>query len=126
MENQIFDLLTSRVVGGQIVRDPFMNNVIPANRIDPIAAKVQAMIPTATNSALINNYAIVDAYTTTKSIPSLKIDQNSAKRQKSPSIGRNGDKTETRTRSTACPSRSHLRASISIGRQPTALTSIAQ
>lgn len=82
LENQIFDPLTSRVVNGQIVRDPFPNNIIPPNRIDPIAAKIQAMIPGPTNSALINNYAIIDAYTTTKSIPSLKIDQNFGEKTK--------------------------------------------
>ena len=76
LENQIFDSLSTRVVNGQTLRDPFPNNVIPSNRIDPIAAKIQAMIPAATTAALVNNYAIVDAYTTIKSIPSIKIDQN--------------------------------------------------
>jgi hypothetical protein len=33
---QIYDPATARTVNGQIVRDPFVGNIIPSNRIDPI------------------------------------------------------------------------------------------
>ena len=33
----IYDPLTSRIVNGRVVRDPFPGNVIPANRWDPVA-----------------------------------------------------------------------------------------
>ena len=39
MENAIYDPATSREVNGQVVRDPFVNNVIPASRFDPVSAK---------------------------------------------------------------------------------------
>jgi len=32
----IFDPATTRTVNGKVVRDPFLGNIIPANRIDPI------------------------------------------------------------------------------------------
>ena len=32
----IFDPATTRMVNGELVRDPFPGNIIPANRIDPI------------------------------------------------------------------------------------------
>lgn len=38
--NQIFDPLTSRSVGGTLVRDPFAGNVLPASRIHPRAQQV--------------------------------------------------------------------------------------
>ena len=56
MENTIYDPLTSRVVNGQVVTDPFYGNIIPPSRISPIAAKIQAMFPLPTLSGLRNNY----------------------------------------------------------------------
>jgi len=37
-------------------RQPFPNNVIPANRIDPVAAKVAAFSPDPNRDTIINNY----------------------------------------------------------------------
>ena len=37
MENAIYDPRTSRTVNGQVVRDPFPNNVIPRELFDPVA-----------------------------------------------------------------------------------------
>ncbi|HEV8132960.1 MAG TPA: carboxypeptidase regulatory-like domain-containing protein [Acidobacteriota bacterium] len=54
----IFDPLTTRSEGGRLVRNPFQGNVIPANRINPIAAKIlQAIypLPNIPNQRL-NNY----------------------------------------------------------------------
>ena len=48
LENVIYDPLTTRTQSGQIVRDPFLNNVIPAARFDPVAVKIQNLIPKAT------------------------------------------------------------------------------
>jgi hypothetical protein len=36
----IYDPLSSRIEGGKVVRDPFPGNVIPANRWDPLSAKM--------------------------------------------------------------------------------------
>ena len=38
----IFDPLTTRTVNGAIVRDPFPGNVIPADRINPVARAMLA------------------------------------------------------------------------------------
>lgn len=76
LENQIYDPATERTVNGSIVRDPFPGNIIPPSRIDPVAAKIQALIPAPTNAQLINNLAIGDALNTSSAIPSIKVDQN--------------------------------------------------
>lgn len=59
--NQIFDPLTSRTVtnaAGQhvVVRDPFPNNRIPANRLSPAALKVQELFPLPQLNADFANY----------------------------------------------------------------------
>src|SRR5215471_4285142 len=57
MQNAIYDPASAQNVNGQAVTDPFPNNVIPAARIDPVAAKIQALIPKPTNGNLTNNFA---------------------------------------------------------------------
>src|SRR5205809_1272569 len=62
----IYDPLTSRIVNGAVVRDPFPENRIPANRINPVAAAMLKYLPMPdrnidnggtnyTRTALINN-----------------------------------------------------------------------
>lgn len=52
---QIFDPSTTRTVNGQIVRDPFPNNVIPLSRFSQVARNVLEFIPpTSTNSRFDN------------------------------------------------------------------------
>jgi len=41
----IYDPTTTRTVNGQNVRDPFLGNRIPANRIDPVAANLLKFVP---------------------------------------------------------------------------------
>jgi Carboxypeptidase regulatory-like domain/TonB dependent receptor len=80
-QNQIFDPASNRTApDGTTVRDPFVGNVIPLSRIDPVVLKIQAMLPTANfgaANATINNYAI-PAYKNfrTSTIPSFKLDHN--------------------------------------------------
>src|SRR5262249_24067037 len=52
----IFEALTTRSVNGQLVRDPFPNNVIPAERLDPVALAIQKFIlaPTSPNLVALN------------------------------------------------------------------------
>jgi hypothetical protein len=76
MENAIYDPRTTRTVSGQIVRDPFPNNVIPAELLDPVALKIQSFIPRATRSGLINNWDRSFPADTIKSIFTLKADHN--------------------------------------------------
>jgi len=68
----IFDSATTRAVtAGQVdpvtgliatttgfVRDPFANNTIPANRIDPNALRLISLYPQATQGGLNNNYTV--------------------------------------------------------------------
>jgi hypothetical protein len=42
---QVYDPLTAQMVNGRVVRQPFPGNVIPANRINPIAANVLSYYP---------------------------------------------------------------------------------
>ncbi len=42
---RIYDPATTRTVGNQVVRDPFPGNVIPSNRIDPVARQLIAFWP---------------------------------------------------------------------------------
>jgi len=70
----IFDPATTRAVGSSFVRDPFgfstcgagpsftlANcpglNILPANRLDPIAINLLNLYPTPTNGNIVNNYA---------------------------------------------------------------------
>jgi hypothetical protein len=75
--NQIYDPATRRAApNGQIIADPFPNNVIPSERFDPVAKKVQALIPLPTDPNLIsNNYQQAYRSERTTTLPSLKIDQ---------------------------------------------------
>ncbi len=76
LENTIYDPATRRTVNGQIVTDPFPGNIIPPTRIDPVAAKIQALFPAPTNSSNTNNWVQVYPNPKTQQIISFKIDQN--------------------------------------------------
>jgi hypothetical protein len=57
---RIFDPATTRIVNGRNVRDQFPGNVIPANRLDPVAVKLMDFYPlpnkVPTNRAGANNF----------------------------------------------------------------------
>ena len=76
MENTIYDPNTARTVSGQTVTDPFQNNTIPASRLDPVAMKIQALIPAPTNAGLVNNLALDYPFPRDQFVPSVKIDHN--------------------------------------------------
>jgi len=76
LENVVYDPQTARTVNGQVVRDPFAGNVIPAGRLDPVALKIQALIPKATRSGRINNWDQAFDAETVKSIATLKFDHD--------------------------------------------------
>jgi hypothetical protein len=73
-ENTIYDPATERIVNGLRVRDPFLNNKIPLDRFDPVAVKIQAMMPAPTNSLPTNNYLAQFVYPRNQTIPGVKID----------------------------------------------------
>ena len=82
---QIYDPATTRTVNGQVVRDPFANNTIPQASFDPLAVKIQSLIPQpqgAFASALVNNYIPSFSGTQIESIPAFKIDQSTGSKGK--------------------------------------------
>ena len=86
MENAIYDPRTTRTVtvnGTQyIVRDPFQNNVIPISLLDPVALRIQDMIPRADNNELLNNWDPRIPNQRFQQIPSVKIDHSFNERSK--------------------------------------------
>lgn len=76
-ENAIYDPLTTYTdSSGHVLRTQFPNNVIPANRIDPVAAKIQALIPAPINTLTTLNWLPSISTNTTQQLPSLKFDEN--------------------------------------------------
>ncbi len=74
--NEIYDPTTQRTVNGQVVRDPFPNNTIPVTRFDPVAAKVQALIPLPNQTGLVNNAIFPYVSDRLTTAPSVKADHN--------------------------------------------------
>jgi len=83
---EIYNPTTRRTVtvngASYVVEDPFMNNTIPMSMLDPVALKVQALIPSAQNGNAINN--LIPTYDAVRrtTIPALKIDQLLGSKQK--------------------------------------------
>ncbi len=73
-ENVIYDPRTARTVNGVTYRDPFPNNVIPQSMLDPVALRIQSLIPLPSNGNLVNNYERRSPYRKIQDIPSFKID----------------------------------------------------
>lgn len=76
-EGVLYDSTTDHTVDGVIVREVFPGNQIPKSRMDPVALKIQSLIPTPkiAGTQPYNNYW---NYTPTRkimSIPSIKVDQ---------------------------------------------------
>lgn len=84
MENAIYDPATTRVVNGQVVRDPFPGNIIPnfQSRVDPVAARIQALIPAPTNASITNNFQPIATSPKVQTIPGVKVDHNFNERSK--------------------------------------------
>ncbi len=57
----IYDPATTRIVNGEVVRDPFPGNIIPANRISPLAQQWLQYLPQPTNDSPLNNYLVPTA-----------------------------------------------------------------
>jgi Carboxypeptidase regulatory-like domain len=82
--NEIYDPNTRSVApNGEIVTNPFPNNVIPASRFDPVALKVQSMLPQpfcvagppCNAAGVVNNYQNTQPISRDSEVPSLKLDQ---------------------------------------------------
>ncbi len=77
LENTIYDPLTrSTDSSGRFIVNPFAGNIIPTNRLDPVAMKILGTIPKATTSGLVNNYTLQSPFHKVQDLPSVKIDHN--------------------------------------------------
>jgi hypothetical protein len=80
IQNAIYDPATQMLApNGELTRSAFPNNVIPPTRLDPVALKIQSLIPQPQGpfaTSLINNF--VNPYTVHAQdhIPSIKIDHS--------------------------------------------------
>jgi hypothetical protein len=80
-QNEIFDPASTRPApDGSMVRTPFPNKTIPMNRMDPVALKIQSLLPLPLGplaGTQVNNYAI-PAYSNFRhtTIPSVKLDHS--------------------------------------------------
>jgi hypothetical protein len=77
LPNMIYDPTTRQTLAdGRVVTNPFVGNAIPVARLDPVALKVQALIPNPTNpGSLVNNFSGQYTQERVTRVPSLKIDQ---------------------------------------------------
>jgi len=78
LEGTIYDPSTTHAApDGRIIRDPFLSNQIQPTQFDPVAQKIQAMIPNPNlGSSLINNAVFPFPSTRHTSIPAFKLDHS--------------------------------------------------
>jgi hypothetical protein len=76
LEGAVYDPRTQRLApNGQTIRDQFPSNAIPLALMDPVAQKVQALIPLPNLSGLVNNGIYPYVSDRKNTIPALKADQ---------------------------------------------------
>jgi len=79
LEGAIYDPSTQRLApNGATIRDPYTNNTIPVGKMDPVALKVQGLIPlpNVLPNALTNNAIFPYVSDRVTGVPSFKIDHN--------------------------------------------------
>jgi len=130
----IYDPATTKVLpDGTVTRQPFPGNIIPANRISPIAQQWLQYLPTPTSSGPLNNYleptAVPDTILATPTTSSAASTPTSARRTTcsllSGSSARRSSSTRTcrtRSRRTPTPIRRTPRCTGSTGTTPSART----
>ena len=74
--NTIYDPTTAHVVNGITITDPFNLNMIPQSMLDPVAMKLQSLIPAPNIGGSLNNY--LPSYPSIRhtTIPAVKIDHS--------------------------------------------------
>jgi hypothetical protein len=82
LENTIYDPKTVQTVNGVGVTTPFPGNIIPLNRMDPVALKIQAYLPAPTLPGNINNWVQNPVYRTNTAIPAAKLDHSFSQNMK--------------------------------------------
>ena len=56
LRNQIYDPSTTTTVNGRQLREPFPNNIIPPNRLDPAAKQLLSLYPAPNQPGLTQNF----------------------------------------------------------------------
>ena len=75
LNQAIYDPASNYTQGGNILRTPFPNNIIPQSRLDPVAVKIMALVPQPTYPNQVTNNWLQLALTPKRSkIPGMKID----------------------------------------------------
>jgi hypothetical protein len=83
MEGTIYDpARTYTAPNGMIVRDAFQGNIIPPERMDPVALKIQSFIPAPDTTGVTNNFHPSYPSKRVTTIPAFKIDHNLSSKQK--------------------------------------------
>ena len=85
LANTIYDPLTQHLApNGQIVTDPFLGNIIPRTRFDPVALKIQNLIPLplctagppCSTTGIVQNFQNSELVKRDTEAPSLKLDHS--------------------------------------------------
>jgi hypothetical protein len=76
LENTIYDPNTRTTdSSGRFIVNPFPGNIIPTNRLDPVALKIMGYFPKPTNpNSIVNNYSLSNPFHKIQDLPSFKID----------------------------------------------------
>src|SRR5579863_6746057 len=90
LADEIYDPTTARTVNGQVVTTQFPGNAIPTSRLDPIALKVQSLLPAPFCVAgppcnplgAVNNFQNTEFEHRQSEVPSLKLDHNISSKDK--------------------------------------------
>ena len=72
--NTIYDPLTRNLANNTAT--PFLGNMIPTTRLDPVSLKIQNLFPSPISSALVNNGSGSNLTQRHTILPSLKLDQS--------------------------------------------------
>jgi hypothetical protein len=75
LENAIYDPASTQLINGVATRTVFPGEIIPASRMDPVALKIQNLIPGPVFSGNINNWPQGPQYKTWSAQAAFKIDQ---------------------------------------------------
>jgi hypothetical protein len=65
LANQIYDPASNHTVNGQLVRDPFVGNIIPKSRFDSSAYKIMSLYPAPNQPVRVGNYPVNDYFAAT-------------------------------------------------------------
>jgi hypothetical protein len=65
LPSQLYDPKSTTMVNGQLTRTPFTGNIIPADRMDPVAAKIMALYPNTNQAILTGGYPRNDYFVST-------------------------------------------------------------